>query len=59
MNKKHERNWLRGANRYFSEDIGIVFGIQKCVGMAIKKGKLIHSVGIELTDENKITGGWK
>ena len=34
----------------FSEDIGMEFGIEKCATLAMEKGKIVKSVGIELPD---------
>ena len=34
----------------FSEDIGMEFGIEKCVMLVMEKGKIVKSVGIELPD---------
>ena len=34
----------------FSEDIGMVFGIEKCAMLVTEKGKIVKSVGIELAD---------
>ena len=36
--------------RVFSEDIGMEFGIEKCVMLVMEKGKILKSVGIELPD---------
>ena len=36
--------------RVFSEDIGMKFGIEKCVMLVMEKGKIVKSVGIELPD---------
>ena len=36
--------------RVFSEDIGMEFGIEKCAMLVMKKGKIVKSVGIELSD---------
>ena len=36
--------------RVFCEDIGMEFGIEKCALLVIEKGKIVKSVGIELTD---------
>ena len=36
--------------RVFSEDIGMVFGIEKCAVLVMEKGKIMKSVGIELPD---------
>ena len=34
----------------FSEDIGMEFGIEKCVMLVMEKEKIVKSVGIELQD---------
>ena len=34
----------------FSEDIGMEFGIEKCVMLVMQKGKTVKSVGIEVPD---------
>ena len=34
--------------RVFSEDIGMEFGIEKCVMLVMEKGKIVKSGGIEL-----------
>ena len=34
----------------FSEDIGMEFGIEKCAMLVTEKGKIVKSVGIELSD---------
>ena len=39
--------------RVFSEDIGMEFGIEKCAMLVMEKGKIVKSVGIELTDGRK------
>ena len=36
--------------RVFSEDIEMVFGIEKCAMLVMEKGKIVKSVGIELQD---------
>ena len=36
--------------RVFSEDIGMEFGIEKCAMLVMEKGKIVKSIGIELTD---------
>ena len=36
--------------RFFSEDIGMKFGIEKCAMLVMEKGKIAKSVGIELPD---------
>ena len=33
---------------FFSEDVGLEFGIEKCAMLAMEKGKIVKSVGIEL-----------
>ena len=34
----------------FSKDIGMEFVIEKCAMLVIEKGKIVKSVGIELSD---------
>ena len=36
--------------RVFSEDVGMEFGIEKCAMLVMKKGKIMKSVGMELSD---------
>ena len=36
--------------RFFSEDIRMEFGIEKCAMLVMEKGKIVKSVGIELPD---------
>ena len=36
--------------RVFSEDIGMEFGIERCVMLVMETGKIMKSVGIELPD---------
>ena len=36
--------------RVFSDDIGMEFGIEKCAMLVMEKGKIVKSVGIELSD---------
>ena len=43
-------NSLVQTVRVFSEDIGMEFGIEKCVMLVMEKGKIVKSVGIELPD---------
>ena len=43
-------NLLVKTVRIFSEDIGMVFGIEKCAMLVMEKGKIVKSVGIELPD---------
>ena len=38
------------AIRIFSKDVELEFGIEKCAMLMIKKGKIVKSVGIELSD---------
>ena len=40
--------------RVFSEDIGMEFGIEKCAMLAMEKGKIVKSVGIEFPDRKVI-----
>ena len=39
----------------FSEDIGMEFGIEKCAMLVMEKGKIVESVGIELSDGKAIS----
>ena len=43
-----ELNSLVQSVRVFSGDIGMEFGIEKCAVLAIKRGKVVESVGIDL-----------
>ena len=36
--------------RFFSKDIGMEFGLERCAMLVIEKGKIVISVGIELPD---------
>ena len=45
-----ELDFLVQTIRIFSKDIGVEFGIEKCAMLVIEKGKIVKSVGIELTD---------
>ena len=36
--------------RVFSEDIAMEFGVEKCAMLAMEKGKIVNSVGIEFPD---------
>ena len=38
------------TGRVFSEDLGIMFGIEKCALLVMEKGKIVKSVGIKLAD---------
>ena len=40
--------------RVFSEDIGMEFGIEKCVMLVMEKGKIVKSAGVELPDDKII-----
>ena len=40
--------------RVFRKDIGMEFGIEKCVVLVMDKGKIVKSVGIQLPDGNVI-----
>ena len=40
--------------RVFSEDIGMEFGIEKCVMLVMEKGKTVKAVGIELPEGKAI-----
>ena len=43
-------NSLVQTVRVFSQDIGMEFGIEKCAILVMEKGKIVKSVGIELSD---------
>ena len=45
-----ELDLLVNTVRFFSKDIGMKFGIEKCAMLVIEKGKIVKSVGIELPD---------
>ena len=45
---------LMNTVRIFSEDIRMEFGISKCGVLVMKKGKLIHSEGIEIPSGDRI-----
>ena len=40
--------------RVFRKDVGMEFGIEKCVVLVMDKGKIVKSVGIQLPDGNVI-----
>jgi len=40
---KQRKNSKTDANRTFSEDMHMEFGLDKCTKIVLKKGKLIHS----------------
>ena len=40
--------------RFFSEDIGMEFGTEKCAMLVMDKGKIVKSVGIELPNDKVI-----
>ena len=42
--------------RIFSDDIGMKFGLDKCAVMTMKRGKKIHSDGINLPDGSQLRG---
>ena len=42
--------WTVQTFRFFSEDIGMEFGTEKCAVLLMEKGKIVKSVGIELPD---------
>ena len=37
--------------RAFSDDVSTVFGLEKCVVLVVKKGKIVRREGIQLPDE--------
>ena len=36
--------------RIFSDDVGMVFGLEKCAVLVLKRGKIVRTEGIELSD---------
>ena len=40
--------------RIFSEDVGMVFGLDKCAVLVMKRGKMVRIEGIELPDRKGI-----
>ena len=42
--------------RIFSDDVGMAFGLDKCVVLVLKRGKVVRTEGIELPDEKRMRG---
>ena len=40
--------------RIFSDDVGMAFGLDKCVVLVLKRGKVVRTEGIELPDEKRM-----
>ena len=40
--------------RIFSDDVGMVFGLDKCAVLVLKRGKMVGTEGIKLPDRNCI-----
>ena len=40
--------------RIFSDDAGMAFGLDKCVVLVLKRGKVVRTEGIELPDEKRM-----
>ena len=53
---KNEKQFdtLLNTVHIFGEDIGMEYGINKCGVLIMKRGKLIHSVGIEIPSGDRI-----
>ena len=49
-----ELNSLIQTVRMFSDDVGMVFGVEKCVVLVLKRGKMVRTEGIELPDEKRM-----
>ena len=49
-----ELETLIHADRIYSQDIGMKFGIEKCAMLVMKSGKQHMTDGIELPNHNKI-----
>ena len=52
LHAKSERglDWLIQTVRIFSDDVGMVFGLDKCAVLVLKRGKMIQTEGIESPD---------
>ena len=42
--------------RIFSDNVGIVFGLDKCTVLVLKKGKMVRTEGIELPEGKCMRG---
>ena len=40
--------------RISSDDIGLVFGLDKCAVMVLNRGKMVQTEGIELPDRKRM-----
>ena len=49
-----ELNSLIQTVRMFSDDAGMVFGVEKCAVLVLKRGKMVRTEGIELPDEKRM-----
>ena len=47
---ERELDSLIQAVRIFSDDAGILFGLEKCAVLVLKRGKMVRIEGIELTE---------
>ena len=52
--KKWKRTGNLNTHRIYSQDIGVEFGIEKCVLLVMKSGKRHLTDGIELPNQDKI-----
>ena len=52
MHAKSERELdsLTQTMRIFSDDVGMVFGLDKCAVLILKRGRMVQTEGIELPD---------
>ena len=49
---KSERklDWFIQAMRIFSDDVSMVFGLDKCAVLVVKRGKIVRTEAIQLLD---------
>ena len=52
VKSERELNPFIQTMRIFSEDVGTVFGLDKCAVLVLKRGKMVRTEGIELPDGN-------
>ena len=51
---ERELNPFIQTMRIFSEDVGTVFGLDKCAVLVLKRGKMVRTEGIELPDGKRM-----
>ena len=55
----NNEKWLKSLIQtvcVFSNDIRMKFGVEKCAVLTMKKGKMVNSDGIALTDKTTMKG---